>query len=86
MIMSGNILIIGIGGLVALLFFSLIGLKRNSIIGTIATLRLMDASEKLASANYRLIKALLKDAKPLVRLRFRLLVGAKRYQDYTFHG
>ncbi len=86
MIMGGsNIIIIVIGAIVALLF-CLIGLKRKDILDTIVTLRLMKASKQLADANYREIKALLKDAKPLVKLRFKLLVGTKRYTDYTYHG
>jgi hypothetical protein len=82
---GSNIIIIVIGAIVALLF-CLIGFKRKSILDTIVTLRLMRASKQLADANYREIKALLKDAKPLVKLRFKLLVGTKRYTDYTYHG
>lgn len=82
---SSSIMIIAIATGI-LLLFTLVGIKGGAAIKTIATLKLMNASKKLADANYRQIKVLLKDAKPLVRLRFRLLVGAKRFTDYTFNG
>ena len=85
MIASSNIIIIAIT-IGTLLLLALTGIKGGSAIKTIATLKLMNASKKLADANYRQIKVLLKDAKPLVRLRFRLLVGNKRFRDYTFNG
>lgn len=44
------------------------------------------AAANLANANYYRIKEKLAIAKPLVRLRFRLLVGPKRYKDYTYQG
>jgi hypothetical protein len=73
-------------GVVILLMMGLVVGKRKSILDTIVTLKLMRASKSVADANYIQIKALLKDAKPLTRFRFKLLVGAKRYQDYTFTG
>jgi len=58
--------------------------KKKSI--SITKLASMKASAKLANTNYYSIKEQLKTAKPLVRLRFRLLVGPKRWKDYNYTG
>ena len=66
--------------LVAVLFLS----RKRTI--SISKLKGMKASAKIANTNYYAIKAKLPTVKPLVKLRFYILVGAKRWRDYNYHG
>lgn len=66
--------------LIMILFLS----KKKSI--SFKKLKSMRVSAKLANTNYYEIKDLLKKAKPLVRFRFMLLVGSKRWKDYNYQG
>jgi len=66
--------------LVTLLFLS----RKRTV--SISKLKSMKASAKVANVNYYAIKAKLPTVKPLVRLRFHILVGAKRWRDYNYQG
>jgi hypothetical protein len=53
---------------------------------SIKKVRIMKNSSKLANKNHSKIKEELRVATPLVKFRFYLLVGKKRYNDYMYQG
>ena len=50
------------------------------------TIKVMRSASKIAHYNHTQIKILLPTCKPLTKLRFYLLVGKKRYNDYIYQG
>jgi hypothetical protein len=50
------------------------------------TIKVCKLASKIAHRNHCTIKEELINAKPLVKFRFRLLVGSRRYKDYIYQA